>query len=159
MRTYRDWIEIEIALISVDQGIKHFVRTMLTDGVPAAVLPFLNLVAVTNETACCGLVQVSGASGLLLMLGGTALAILLNWAIYACRTVRGKVGGTLFAAGIVSNLLDRLWFGGATELFDQHAGTTHWLAFNFADVWMLAGAVMFVRAIIVPDHVSAQEKK
>ena len=50
----------------------------------------------------------------------------------------------LMASGAFGNIIDRVRQGAVTDFLDFHAMGFHWPAFNFADVFICAGAASLV---------------
>ena len=47
----------------------------------------------------------------------------------------------LLLSGALANLVDRFFNGAVTDYLDFYVGSSHWPAFNLADVWITLGVV------------------
>lgn len=75
--------------------------------------------------------------------GLTVVAVLATW---LWRTLNRWVGAGLglVIGGALGNVSDRVRQGAVTDFLDFHWGTYHWPAFNFADVAIVGGVVLFL---------------
>jgi signal peptidase II len=48
--------------------------------------------------------------------------------------------------GALGNVLDRIRFRGVTDFLDFYVGSTHWPAFNMADVFVVGGVGLLLIA-------------
>ena len=79
------------------------------------------------------------------------IAIAKVLAVWAGRTDRllETVAIALMAGGAFGNIIDRIRQGAVTDFLDFHVMGLHWPAFNFADVFICAGAASLVIVSIV----------
>ena len=56
--------------------------------------------------------------------------------------------------GALGNVLDRIRFRGVTDFLDFYVGSTHWPAFNMADVFVVSG----VGLLLIAPWLSAKLK-
>ena len=117
-----------------------------------AVIPgFFNLAYVENRGCAWGLFQ--GRVWPLAAFGALALAFL----IWKRRSVFpagawGAVSEVLLYAGIVGNLIDRVYRGFVVDMFDFYWGVHHFPCFNVADVCIsVAAAIMIALSVFEKD--------
>ena len=48
--------------------------------------------------------------------------------------------------GALGNVIDRVWYRAVTDFLDFYIGTTHWPAFNLADVFVVSGVGLLLAA-------------
>jgi signal peptidase II len=136
--------------VGCDQASKSMARTFLNAGAPESLLhDVLRLELTENTGAFLGLGAslsehlrfslFTGAVGILLM------GIVLR-AIFARRLDPWRIVAlALIAGGGISNLLDRLLGEGrVTDFLNLGIGSMRTGIFNFADVSILAGSILFV---------------
>lgn len=126
------WL-IAAGIILVDQLTKAIVSSM-TD--PVTIGP-LYIGQVVNPNGFLG----AKFSNLLLILIGVLIIIGLGiWLVASAGRRTVQLGIWLVLAGAVSNLLDRVVYGGVVDII-QIAGLSH---FNLADVSIVAGAAVIL---------------
>jgi signal peptidase II len=112
-----------------------------------ALTPFLDLVLVWNTGISYGLLTQNGDFGRWLLVAlGLAGAVLFGWWLRATRGLLAALSLGLVIGGALSNVIDRLIHGAVADFFLLHAGGFEWYVFNFADVWIVAGAIGLVLA-------------
>jgi signal peptidase II len=130
----------------LDQALKLwllFVFELPTRGV-VRVTPFLDLVLVWNKGISYGLFQQRGPYGQLVLLGLTAVAVVLLWTWLARSTSRLMVLSlALIIGGAIGNAIDRVAYGAVADFVLLHLTTTSfsfkWYVFNLADAAIVAG--------------------
>ena len=60
----------------------------------------------------------------------------------------GAVAEVTLYAGILGNLVDRLWLGYVVDMFDFHWGIHHFPCFNVADVYINIAAGLLILAAL-----------
>ncbi len=76
-------------------------------------------------------------------MGLTAVTLLSVW-LWRTRTKLSGAAISLIIGGALGNIADRIRWGAVTDFLDLHVGQYHWPAFNFADVAIVGGAVLFL---------------
>jgi signal peptidase II len=116
----------------------------LADRGTVRVLPFIDFVLVWNQGISYGLLQQETAfgRGLLLVLTGTAIAVLWIWLVRApSRLMTLSLG--LVIGGAAGNAIDRLHWPGVMDFVLFHITTADfrfsWYVFNLADAAIVAG--------------------
>ena len=121
-------------LVLADAVVKELAAGCLKGSAAVPVIPGLfNLAYVENRGCAWGMFQ--GQVWPLAVFGLVALAFLL----WKRRAVFGPgrlaaVAEPLLYAGIVGNVIDRLFRGYVIDMFDFHWGVHHYPCFNVADV-------------------------
>lgn len=135
-----------LAVIFADQALKDAARTAFASGQAASALVpgALSFTCSQNQGALFGLLP--GGGPLLLIAGLAAVIALAAWQLLALRSGRisgvTAAGALLVLGGGVSNLIDRVWMGAVTDCLALPGG----MAFNLADVAILAGLLILNRA-------------
>ena len=128
-------------LVLADAVTKELAAGYLKGSAAVSVIPNLfNLAYVENRGCAWGMFQ--GQVWPLALFGLVALAFLI-WkrrSIFASQTPKpsklpnfGTVAEPLLYAGIIGNVIDRLFRGYVIDMFDFHWGVHHFPCFNVAD--------------------------
>jgi len=139
-------------LAVVDAVAKELAASVLAGSSPIAVVPgFFDLAYVENRGCAWGMFQ--GQVWPLASFGAVALAALVwkrrdvflsfggGW-----RRAFGGVAEPLLYAGIVGNLVDRMFRGFVIDFLDFHWGVHHFPCFNLADSYITVAAALLVVA-------------
>ena len=133
-------------LLLVDQVVKASAIAKLKDAPPVTVWHGLfNLAYVENRGCAWGLLQ--GHVWPLATFAILAMGVVI-WkrrAIFPSG-VWGVVAELTLYAGILGNLVDRLWLGYVVDMFDFHWGVHHFPCFNVADVYINIAAGLLILA-------------
>ena len=127
-------------LVLADAVVKEIAAGCLKGAAAVSVIPnFFDLAYVENRGCAWGMFQ--GQVWPLAIFGLAALAFL----IWKRRSVFGDskpaaVAEPLLYAGIVGNVIDRLFRGYVIDMFDFHWGVHHYPCFNVADVLICVSA-------------------
>lgn len=139
---------VSIHLLLLDQFAK-FLALKRLDGTPGVeVIPgFFNLYLVRNRGCAWGLFQ-----GSVLPLAAFAV-VALAFLVWKRKAVfgQGRLAfwtETLLYAGIVGNLIDRLFLGCVIDFLDFHWYSHHFPVFNLADVYISVAAGLLVIAAL-----------
>ena len=137
----------------VDQVTKAIVVANAADlsaGIP--VFPGFNLIYLRNDGVTFGLL--GGAPWWSL----TALALAVcGWLTVMLVRTANPVEAIAYGAiigGALGNVLDRIRFRSVTDFLDFYVGSTHWPAFNMADVFVVSG----VGLLLIAPWLSAKLK-
>jgi signal peptidase II len=130
----------------LDQALKLwllFVFDLPNRGV-VSLTPFLDLVLIWNRGISYGLFQQRGPYGQWVLLGLTAVAVVLLWTWLARSTSRLMVLSlALIIGGAVGNAIDRAAYGAVADFVLLHLTTGSfsfkWYVFNLADAAIVAG--------------------
>ena len=128
-------------LLLVDAVVKELAAGLLKGSAAVSVIPgFFDLAYVENRGCAWGMFQ--GAVWPLAAFGAVALLFL----IWKRRAVFGDawVSPCLMYAGILGNLVDRIWRGYVIDMFDFHWGQYHFPCFNLADAFICIAAGLMI---------------
>lgn len=137
-------------LVLVDAVTKELAAAKLKSAAAVSVVPnFFNLAYVENRGCAWGLFQHQVWP--LAAVGALALVFLI-WKrreiFYASpigwRRVCGGICEALLYAGILGNLIDRVYRGYVIDFLDFHWGAAHFPCFNVADVCISVAAFLLI---------------
>ena len=156
MRRFVSSFAVIVNLLLLDQVVKAWAMQRLKGGAAVPVLPFFNLAYVENRGCAWGMLQ--GHVWPLAAFAIVAFALLL----WKRRSVfpTGRLGfatETLLYAGILGNLIDRLYYGFVVDMFDFHWGVRHFPCFNVADSCITVAAVMLIAASVLVRDPSGRD--
>ncbi len=133
--------------LACDQILKLAALSVLGDGRPLPVLPFLNLRLGYNTGVSFGLFsETFRGTPWLLAAFGIGVVLLLGW--LGLRAIRPaeRLGFALVAGGALGNIADRLRIGAVVDFVDLYYRNWHWPAFNLADVFIVCGVALLLAA-------------
>ena len=144
-------------LVLADAVIKELAAGCLKGAAAVSVIPGLfNLAYVENRGCAWGMFQ--GQVWPLAIFGLVALAFLI-WkrrSIFTFQTPKtsklpnlGTVAEPLLYAGIIGNIIDRLFRGYVIDMFDFHWGIHHFPCFNLADSCICVAVGLLLLASIL----------
>ncbi|OIP79544.1 MAG: hypothetical protein COT39_00740 [Parcubacteria group bacterium CG08_land_8_20_14_0_20_48_21] len=133
-------------LFFIDQAVKYLLTSTTPQDALRQVFPFFSLTSTLNQGVAFGFVLAVPLYGVLVSC--VVLGFVYLWHSYAIPLVR--VGVISITAGGVSNMLDRLRFGGIRDVLYIHGFTV----FNCADIWIIYGVgvityVLFAQRIFI----------
>jgi len=134
-------------LCLADAVAKELAAGLLRGSAAVSLIPgFFNLAYVENRGCAWGMFQ--GAVWPLAFFGVAALAFL----VWKRRAVFGDawVAPCLIYAGIVGNLVDRVFRGYVIDMLDFHWGVHHFPCFNLADVYICVAASLLALDAFLP---------
>lgn len=136
-----------VAAFAIDQLTKATVvanASLLSTGV--AVFPGFNLTFHRNDGITFGLL--SGTPWWVLVLLASAICLWLAAMLIRTDSRIEIVAYGAIIGGALGNVVDRLRFQAVTDFLDFYVGSVHWPTFNFADVFVVGGAVLLVIASV-----------
>ena len=138
-------------LAVVDAVVKEFAAARLKGAAAVSVIPGLfSLAYVENRGCAWGLLR--GHVWPLAAFGVLALGCLL-WkrkSVFGLPGSRlGAVAEPLLYAGVVGNLVDRVFRGHVIDMFDFHWKTSHFPCFNVADAFICTAVGLLLLASLV----------
>src|SRR5580692_827047 len=142
---------VTLPLILLDQLTKWLIQAHIPYGGVVPIIPgFFSLVYVSNTGAAFSIFQ--GNNFFFIALALVALAAVLFWLIRdqfnpkkeERMSVVAKIAFSLFAAGIVGNLLDRVVKGSVVDFLDFYFRGYAWPSFNVADSCICVAAALLV---------------
>ena len=153
-------------LLALDAVVKEISVARLRGSAAVSVIPGLfDLAYVENRGCAWGLLQ--GHVWPLAVFGLAALAFLL-WkrrAVFGQDSPRrlvaglGSVAEPLLYAGIVGNVVDRVFRGFVVDMLDFHWGTSHFPCFNLADTYISTAVGLLVLASFMEPKKKAPTRK
>ena len=143
MRRFVFSFAVVVNLLLLDQVVKALAIQKLKGAPPLAVLPVFNLAYVENRGCAWGMFQ-----GHVWPLAAFA-AIVLVMLVWKRKSVFpqgmwGLVAEHLLYAGILGNLVDRLYYRFVVDMFDFHWGVHHFPCFNVADSCITVAAGILI---------------
>ena len=130
------------ALIAADQLVKHWARAVLAPAGSRVLIPGLVGLRYTENTGAA-FSMLENAQSLLIVLVIAAIAFILWFGrsfFMGPRLLQAAI--LCVVAGAVGNLIDRLWHGYVTDMFEFLF--VRFAIFNVADIALTAGVVLFV---------------
>lgn len=131
---------ISICLIVIDQLVKWWVRDNIPLGTSVPFIPWVMDLTYTRNTGAA-FSSFSGLTWLLSLVSLAAAAVIavLLWKNYF-PGFWGKLSLSFILAGAVGNLIDRVWLGFVTDMFE----TTfmEFAVFNVADICVVCGGFL-----------------
>ncbi|MGL4601436.1 MAG: signal peptidase II [Plesiomonas sp.] len=141
------WLWLAALIFAVDIGTKLWVMNSFTLYESIKILPFFNLTYVHNPGAAFSfLAEHSGWQRW--FFAGIASLVTLSLMVWMYKTpVTHRLPNFSYAliiGGALGNLFDRLVHGYVIDFLDFYIGTSHWPAFNIADIAICLGAGLVV---------------
>ncbi len=141
------WLWLAALIFAVDIGTKLWVMDSFTLYESVKVLPFFNLTYVHNPGAAFSfLAEHSGWQRW--FFAGIALLVTASLMVWMYKTPADhrlpNFAYALIIGGALGNLFDRLVHGYVIDFLDFYIGTSHWPAFNIADIAICLGAGLVV---------------
>lgn len=149
MKRFLVLFAVVINLVLADAVIKELAAGCLKGAAAVSVIPGLfNLAYVENRGCAWGMFQ--GQVWPLAIFGLVALAFL----IWRRKSVFGSgrlpaIAEPLLYAGIIGNIIDRLFRGYVIDMFDFHWGIHHFPCFNLADSCICVAVGLLLLASIL----------
>lgn len=126
--------------IWIDQWTKLWIKSTIPSGFMRQVTSFLNLVHVWNPGISFGLFPCHSWMACFMLIGVSAIFVLIFLRLYWTTSCLLKHWGTLFIlAGACGNLIDRLRFYAVLDFISLHWGKWAFPAFNVADMLVSMG--------------------
>ncbi len=138
-----------ISLVALDQVTKWLVRAHFAIHESRPVIRgFFSLTYVQNRGAAWGIL--AGWRIALVALAAVMLFVLARYRekIFGSRAI-GRVSFILLVAGIIGNVIDRVWLGYVVDFLDFYIGASHFPAFNVADSCICVGVGLYMLASFV----------
>ncbi len=117
----------------------------LTNDIDLQIFPLLNFSLVWNRGVSWGIFHSASVYGFYLLTSFITLVILwLSYYAFYHQLYKNKTNiffEVIILAGAISNLIDRLIFGGVIDFIQLHIGTWYWPTFNVADTFIVGGVI------------------
>jgi len=134
-----------LLLDQITKNIATMNYNLLKDGI--YLFDYLNLVYVENRGVSFGFFAEHDKSfyfGILSIIISTYILYL----IYKSETNIEIVGLSMILSGALGNGFDRIYYQYVIDFLDFHFQNYHWPAFNFADLFISTGAILFVISLV-----------
>lgn len=134
-----------LLLDQITKNIATMNYNLLKDGI--YLFDYLNLVYVENRGVSFGFFAEHDKSfyfGILSFIISTYILYL----IYKSETNIEIVGLSMILSGALGNGFDRIYYQYVIDFLDFHFQNYHWPAFNFADLFISTGAILFVISLV-----------
>ena len=151
---YPIYFLISLAVLIIDQATKYLIQARLKLFETVEVLPFFNIVFVSNTGSAFGMLKGLG-NVFFIVVAGAAIVIV---AVLIIKFREDRLAFSLVMGGAAGNLMDRLTHGYVVDFLDFFAGGHHWPAFNVADSALTVGiALLFIKTLFGPKDTGKQE--
>ena len=138
-----------IHLLLLDQAVKAFAVQRLKGAHPVEILPFFNLAYVENRGCAWGMLQGQVWPLALFAIVAFVFLILRRKSVFPAGAW-GTAAELLLYAGILGNLIDRLYHRFVVDMLDFHWGAHHFPCFNIADACISVAAGILLWYSIFP---------
>ncbi|MCL0071262.1 signal peptidase II [Thermodesulfovibrionales bacterium] len=135
---------ISLSVLILDQVTKHLVMSYVMPFDVIRVLPFLNIIYVTNPGGAFGLFRGLGVTFFIVV---SSLAIVVMAVLFIYDKVN-RLSYSLLLGGAAGNITDRISYGHVVDFLDIHVGGFHWPTFNVADSALLIGFFLLLFYVI-----------
>ncbi|HJA27893.1 MAG TPA: signal peptidase II [Candidatus Limosilactobacillus intestinigallinarum] len=137
-----------VALVIIDQLVKHWVATTITVGTSHVVIPgLLALTDLRNHGAAWSILQ--GQQWFFAVVSVVAIAV-VGYLMFRWRHQPGlMIGLALILAGTIGNFIDRLAQGYVVDMFELLF--INFPVFNVADACLTIGVLILIIAILRED--------
>jgi signal peptidase II len=139
------WLGAVAALLIVDQISKSYFSSTMKLGETIRVTEWFNFVHVLNAGAAFSFLADAGGWQRWFFIVVAALVVGVVSVMCLARqagTLDRWVGAFVVGGG-GGNLVDRVQIGAVVDFLDFHWGSTHWPAFNLADVFVVCSLVVW----------------
>lgn len=141
------YLLIFLLTLTLDIFSKNLINQKLEVGESIRVIPgFFNLTNVHNYGFAFGVLsdRSPGLKILIALVATFFLAWFLFWCFLKHRSALVHLAATLIVSGGLGNIYDRIRYGYVRDFLDFYISNYHWPAFNFADVWISVGVIIFL---------------
>ena len=138
-----------VSLVVLDQVTKCLVRAHFALHESRSVIRgFFSLTYVRNRGAAWGIL--AGWRVAFVVLAAAMLCVLARYRekLFGTSAI-GRVSFVLLVAGIIGNVIDRVWLGYVVDFLDFYVGSRHFPAFNVADSCICVGVGLYMLASLV----------
>lgn len=119
------------------------------------ITPFLSFQLTFNRGISWGILH-SADKKVYILMTMVIIAVTMRLSFYALRRYRqgfSVIGEILVITGSISNILDRLLYGGVIDFIMIHKGNIVWPLFNIADSCIVVGVfIMAIYQVSVQEH-------
>ena len=137
---------IALVVVLFDQLSKYYMlNEVLGEQAVIEVTPFFNWVRAWNTGVSFSMFNDYGSVGAIMLsvVAGVIVIALVVWLKNERdRLVQAALG--MVIGGAIGNVIDRVRLGAVFDFLDFHIADSHWPAFNLADSFICAGAVILI---------------
>ena len=134
-----------LAAFAIDQITKAIVvANAVTLSAGISVFPGFNLVFYRNDGVTFGML--GGAPLWSLIALALAICVWLGVMLFRAENAVETLAYGAIIGGALGNVIDRVRYRAVTDFLDFYIGTTHWPAFNLADVFVVSGVGLLLAA-------------
>lgn len=153
MNKYIKLVAVIIVLVVVDQFTKYLALDNIALGDVIQITPFFNLTLVYNPGGAFGFLAQSGETlRMLVFIAAVAVIIIIMIVFYAhyySKSRRTSLWISMIISGAIGNLIDRARLQNVIDFLDLHVFGYHWPTFNFADICVTLGLILFILHILL----------
>lgn len=152
MRKYINLVITVLALVVIDQLTKYLALSYIGFGNSISVTSFFNLTLVYNTGGAFGFLSQSGETlRTLVFVAAVVIIVAVLVAFYAQYHKKSRWSAFFIAmiiGGAIGNLIDRVRLGKVVDFLDIYISRYHWPAFNFADICVTLGIILFILFVL-----------
>lgn len=149
-------IGIAFGTLAIDQISKAIVvANAATLDVGISVMPGFNLIYLLNDGVSFGLL--GGTPYWILIILTISICFWLIFLLLCAKKVAECISYGAIIGGAVGNIADRMRNGAVTDFLDFYVGTSHWPAFNLADVFIVSGVGLLILSTWNNDRSSYEQ--
>ncbi len=139
-----NFLSLVVLFSSIDQLTKYLIVNNFSYGQVVPINNWLNLVYYKNSGFIFGLFSDHNLD--YIYIAHFIIFILATYLIlkiyYDDKTL--KLASSLLLAGAIGNSFDRFFLNGVVDFIDIYYNNFHWPAFNFADLFISVGIILFL---------------
>lgn len=139
-------LAIALVVVLFDQLSKYYMlNEVLGEQAVIEVTPFFNWVRAWNTGVSFSMFNDYGSAGAIMLsvVAGVIVIALIVW-LKNERDRLAQAALGMVIGGAIGNVIDRVRLGAVFDFLDFHIADSHWPAFNLADSFICAGAVILI---------------
>ncbi|HJN37320.1 MAG TPA: signal peptidase II [Gammaproteobacteria bacterium] len=131
--------------LGIDQLTKHGLTSALSMHTPVPLTSWLQLYLTHNSGAAFSLLSQQGSwKFLVFFITAFGMLIFLGYEYTKPKSFLKTTAIILLSGGVIGNLIDRISLGYVIDFIDIHYHNIHFPIFNFADIWISLGCLLWV---------------
>ena len=145
-RGFVTWMVLAALLFWIDQASKAWILEHYRLGEYTPITGFFNIVRAHNPGAAFSFLATAGGWQRWFFTGiGVVVALVITWQLYKHSANKlFCLSLTCIMGGAIGNVVDRLQHGYVVDMLDFYWGTSHFPAFNVADMCISLGAGLLI---------------
>lgn len=152
---------IALVVVLFDQLSKYYMlNEVLGEQAVIEVTPFFNWVRAWNTGVSFSMFNDYGSAGAIMLsvVAGVIVIALIVW-LKNERDRLAQAALGMVIGGAIGNVIDRVRLGAVFDFLDFHIADSHWPAFNLADSFICAGAViLIIQSIFIKKEEEEKQK-